>query len=47
MRTLSAFLLLTLSMAPLGAQERRAMTTDDGLDMVRVGGALISPDGEP
>ena len=46
MRTLPAFLLLTVSIAPLDAQERRAMTTDDGLDMVRVGGALISPDGE-
>ena len=30
---------------PLPAQTRRAMTTDDGLDMVRVGGALMSPDG--
>jgi len=31
--------------APVEAQERRAMTTDDGLDMVGVGGATISPDG--
>ncbi len=30
---------------PVSSQERRAMTTDDGLDMVRVGGATISPDG--
>jgi dipeptidyl aminopeptidase/acylaminoacyl peptidase len=27
------------------AQERRPMTTDDGLNMVRVGDALMSPDG--
>ena len=30
----------------LNAQNKRAMTTDDGLDMVRVGNALISPDGD-
>ena len=30
---------------PVSSQERRAMTTDDGLDMVQVGGAMISPDG--
>ena len=30
---------------PLAGQEQRAMTTDDGLDMVRVGDAMISPDG--
>ena len=29
----------------LAAQERRAMTTDDGLDMKNVGTGLISPDG--
>ncbi|MFC1791118.1 S9 family peptidase [Gemmatimonadota bacterium] len=32
--------------AGLQAQELRPMTTDDGLDMVRVGNALMSPDGE-
>jgi dipeptidyl aminopeptidase/acylaminoacyl peptidase len=42
------FLLFVLlaAAAPLGAQQRRAMTTDDGLDMVRVGNAMISPDGQ-
>ena len=30
---------------PVAGQEQRAMTTDDGLDMVRVGDAMISPDG--
>ena len=39
---LLVLLLLPLS---LSAQDRRAMTTDDGLDMVRVGDAMISPDG--
>ena len=41
---LFAFLVLA---APAAAQEAgpRAMTTDDGLDMVNVGGAVISPDG--
>lgn len=40
-------LLLTVLLvaAPLAAQDRRPMTTDDGLDMVRVGDALLSPDG--
>ena len=44
---LSAALLVSIAM-PLTAQdtERRAMTTDDGLNMVRVSGALMSPDGE-
>lgn len=38
--------LLTLTFAiPASGQERRPMTTDDGLDMVQVGGALMSPDG--
>jgi dipeptidyl aminopeptidase/acylaminoacyl peptidase len=36
---------MLLLVLPASAQERRAMTTDDGLDMVRVGGATISPDG--
>lgn len=38
--------LTSLAAAPALAQERRAMTTDDGLDMVNVGGAIMSPDGE-
>ncbi len=38
--------LTSLAAAPTLAQERRAMTTDDGLDMVNVGGAIMSPDGE-
>ena len=39
-------LLILLALAvPVSGQERRAMTTDDGLDMVRVGDAIISPDG--
>jgi dipeptidyl aminopeptidase/acylaminoacyl peptidase len=44
----SATVLLALLVAfPISAQtpERRPMTTDDALDMVRVGGALMSPDG--
>ena len=45
MRTLLLTLTLLASALPLSAQARRAMTTDDGLDMVQVGGALISPDG--
>ncbi|MFQ5677253.1 MAG: prolyl oligopeptidase family serine peptidase, partial [bacterium] len=32
--------------AVVAQTERRPMTTDDGLDMVRVGDALMSPDGE-
>ena len=40
--TLSLALVLV---APVAAQERRPMTTDDALDMVQVGGATISPDG--
>ena len=42
---LSAVLIL-LAAAPTLAQERRAMTTDDGLEMVSVGNALMSPDGQ-
>ena len=39
-------LLILLALAvPVSGQERRAMTTDDGLDMVRAGDAIISPDG--
>ena len=39
-------LLITFVLAvPVAGQEQRAMTTDDGLDMVRVGDAMISPDG--
>jgi dipeptidyl aminopeptidase/acylaminoacyl peptidase len=47
MRTLARVLLAMLIASPVFAQtaERRPMTTDDGLDMVRVGGAVISPDG--
>jgi dipeptidyl aminopeptidase/acylaminoacyl peptidase len=44
---LTASSLLILSWSPATAQTgaRRAMTTDDGLDMVGVGQATISPDG--
>ena len=45
MRKLALLPLILLLVVPAAAQERRAMTTDDGLDMVRVGGATISPDG--
>jgi dipeptidyl aminopeptidase/acylaminoacyl peptidase len=45
MRKLALIALAVVLAAPLEAQQRRAMTTDDGLDMVRVGGATISPDG--
>ncbi len=38
--------LVVLTAATLGAQTHRPMTADDGLDMVRVRGALMSPDGE-
>ncbi|MFB3110630.1 MAG: prolyl oligopeptidase family serine peptidase [Gemmatimonadales bacterium] len=38
--------LISLAAAPTLAQERRAMTTDDGLEMVSVGNALMSPDGQ-
>ena len=39
-------LLIAIVLAvPVAGQEQRAMTTDDGLDMVRVGDAMISPDG--
>ena len=44
MRTLTLLIGFTLAV-PVAGQERRAMTTDDGLDMVQVGGATISPDG--
>jgi len=44
-RYLSAALVTLVLASPLSAQERRPMTTDDALDMVRVGGALMSPDG--
>ena len=40
---LSLFACFVLAI-PLSAQERRAMTTDDALNMVSVGGATISPD---
>ena len=45
MRKLALLPVMLLLVVPASAQERRAMTTDDGLDMVRVGGATISPDG--
>ena len=45
MRKLALLPVMLLLVVPAAAQERRAMTTDDGLDMVRVGGATISPDG--
>lgn len=39
-------LLVTLAPAAHAQDSRRPMTTDDGLNMVRVGNALLSPDGE-
>jgi dipeptidyl aminopeptidase/acylaminoacyl peptidase len=45
MRKLATLFFLVLVASPVHGQERRAMTTDDGLNMVRVGGATISPDG--
>jgi len=48
-RTILTTIAIALAIAPqLSAQnqERRPMTTDDGLNMVRVSNALISPDGE-
>ena len=45
MRKLALLPVMLLLVVPAAAQERRAMTTDDGLDMIRVGGATISPDG--
>lgn len=45
MRCLSILALALVFAVPSAAQERRPMTTDDALDMVQVGGALISPDG--
>jgi dipeptidyl aminopeptidase/acylaminoacyl peptidase len=44
-RNVLAFLAFFLVVVPVDGQDRRPMTTDDALDMVRVGGALISPDG--
>ena len=39
MRKLALLPVMLLLAVPAAAQERRAMTTDDGLDMIRVGGA--------
>ena len=44
MRKLTLLIVFVLAV-PVAGQEQRAMTTDDGLDMVRVGDAMISPDG--
>ncbi len=44
-RNIIAALTVFLVTQPLSAQERRPMTTDDAIDLVRVGGAQISPDG--
>ena len=44
MRKLTLLIAIVLAV-PVAGQEQRAMTTDDGLDMVRVGDAMISPDG--
>ena len=44
MRKLTLLIAFVLAV-PVAGQEQRAMTTDDGLDMVRVGDAMISPDG--
>jgi len=43
---LPSAMLISLAAVPALAQERRAMTTDDGLEMVSVGNALMSPDGQ-
>ena len=45
LRNVLAYLAFFLLVTPVDGQDRRSMTTDDALDMVRVGGALISPDG--
>ncbi len=45
MRQLICVLVTLVTVTPLAAQERRPMTTDDALDMVQVGGVLMSPDG--
>ena len=44
MRNLTLLIAFVLAV-PVAGQEQRAMSTDDGLDMVQVGGAMISPDG--
>lgn len=44
--TLLAAILIPIITGTVLAQERRAMTTDDGLEMVSVGNALMSPDGQ-
>jgi len=44
MRNLTLLIVFVLAV-PVAGQERQAMTTDDGLDMVQVRGAMISPDG--
>ena len=44
MRKLTLLIAFVLAV-PVAGQEQRAMTTDDGLDLVRVGDAMISPDG--
>jgi len=43
---IASLVVFTTSVAVAQEQERRPMTTDDGLNMVSVGGALLSPDGE-
>ncbi|HKJ02460.1 MAG TPA: S9 family peptidase [Longimicrobiales bacterium] len=47
MRIAALLLFPLVLITPLAAQDatRRPMTTDDGLDMIDVGGAVISPDG--
>jgi dipeptidyl aminopeptidase/acylaminoacyl peptidase len=44
--TLLAAILIPIITGTVLAQERRAMTTDDGLEMLSVGNALMSPDGQ-
>ena len=44
MRNLTLLIAFVLAV-PVAGQEQRAMSTDDGPDMVQVGGAMISPDG--
>ena len=43
---LAAMLFVTVSTLSAQEQTRRPMTTDDGLNMISVSGALMSPDGE-
>jgi dipeptidyl aminopeptidase/acylaminoacyl peptidase len=46
MRTLLTLFTAFIATTSVSAQEGRPMTTDDALEMVQVGGALMSPDGD-